>query len=199
MIGDVSPKAMFLSWAALLDMAIWGKKCSLTTFIFIQSLVWYHDMISDWIIINIFLECVRSSGIYSNPLFGWERHQALGWIPPSPRNMLVEDLKPRYSPSWKEEAEKARAAALGEQIATEFRQIVDQVSRGWSGYQRLAPGWELWRETQHGNSRCRVAEVREFISCRICCTDTQRWRPGFRHNSSLLKPKGALFLPPGDT
>ena len=25
MAGDVSPKAMFLSWAALLDMAIWGK------------------------------------------------------------------------------------------------------------------------------------------------------------------------------
>ena len=34
----------------------------------------------------------------------------------------------RYSPSWREEAEKARASALADQIATQFRKIVDQVT-----------------------------------------------------------------------
>jgi len=38
-------------------------------------------------------------------------------------------LRERYSPSWKEEAEKARASALGEQMATQFRQMVEQVDR----------------------------------------------------------------------
>jgi len=36
-------------------------------------------------------------------------------------------LRERYSPSWREEAEKARASALADQIATHFRQIVQKV------------------------------------------------------------------------
>jgi len=36
-------------------------------------------------------------------------------------------LQERYYPSWKEEAEKARASALANQIANQFRQIVNQV------------------------------------------------------------------------
>ena len=43
--------------------------------------------------------------------------------------VCIEDLPPRYIPSWKEDAEKARASALGEHIAKQFQKIVEQVRR----------------------------------------------------------------------
>ena len=47
------------------------------------------------------------------------------------------------------------------------------------------PGWQLWTEAQSRKGRRRVAEVGEFISSRICCWDTKRWRPGFTRTYML--------------